>query len=100
MPPQEKKHGLNLACLPKIKSNKYPLRFTFLLLQSNLQGSRAQIHEGTSEFSFLGPHGFCNCQIVRIHNSIKYKQHLLQTESNLVQDSKTGFGENVKFKSG
>ena len=57
MPPQGKKHWLNLACLPKIKSNKYPLRFTFLLLQSNLQGSRVQIYEWTSEFSFLGPHG-------------------------------------------
>ena len=66
-----------MACLPKIKTNKYPLLFTFLLLQSNLQGSRVQIYEGTSEFSFLGPHGFCNCQIVRIHNSIKYKQHLV-----------------------
>ena len=49
---------------------------------------------------FWTPHGFGNCQIVRINNSIKYKQHSLQTESNLVQDSKTGFGENVKFKSG
>ena len=56
--PKEKKHWLNLACLPKIRSNKYPLRFTFLLLQSNLQGSRVQIYERTSEFSFFGPHGF------------------------------------------
>ena len=49
---------------------------------------------------FYAPNGFCNCQIVRINKSIKYKQHLLQTESNLVQDSKIGFGGKVKVKSG
>ena len=67
--PKEKKHWLDLACLPKIKSNKYPLRFTFLLLQSNLQGSRVQIYEGTSEFSFFGPHGFSvTVSVLQIRN--------------------------------
>ena len=86
MPPQ-KKHWLKLACLQKIKTDKYPLLFTFLLLQSNhLYFS----HSHQLSLVFWAPHGFYNCQIVRIKKSIKYKQQLCKLSQILFKIRKLG----------